>query len=114
MTNVQEYIRDNVKTHAAAAWSGYQSKGRGVVVAKIHYEDNDDNAAIICEPLEYLSENDPLVKQRGGWPVELTDEARRYDPEKEIVVFVIQPDGVTISRLGPLPLKQFYEDEMKK
>jgi hypothetical protein len=104
MIDVQEYFRINTKKHAAMAWKGYQSKGKGGVVAKIHYEDGDDNAAIICEPLEYLSENDPLVRERGGWSVELTDEVRRYYPETEIVVLLIHPNGgETISRSGPLP-----------
>lgn len=109
MIDVIEYFRVNTKKHATMAWKGYQSKGKEVVVAKIHYEDDDDNAAIICEPLEYLSENDPLVRERGGWSVELTDEVRRYDPETEIVVLLIHPDGgETISRAGPLP-EHFFQ-----
>jgi hypothetical protein len=109
MLAVIEYFRVNTKKHAAMAWNGYQSKGKGVVIAKIHYEDGDDNAAIISEPLEYLSENDPLVRESGGWSVELTDEVRRYDPETEIVVLLIHPDGgETISRAGPLP-EHFFQ-----
>ena len=112
MIDVIEYFRVNTKKYAAMAWKGYQSKGKGVVVAKIHYEDGDDNAAIICEPLEYLSENDLSVREGGGWSVELTDEVRRYDPETEIVVLLIHPNGgETISRAGPLPAHFFQSSD---
>ena len=110
-----EYINENIKTLAAMAWRGHQSEGRGAVVAHIHFADNDVNAAIVSQSLKYLSENDLSVKGRSGWPAALADVVRRYDPETEIVVLLIGPnEAMGISRVGPLPLKQFYEDEMKK
>lgn len=115
MMNMGEYVNENIKTLAATAWRGHQSEGRGAVVAQIHFADNDVNAAMVGQSLEYLSENDISVKGSSGWPAALADVVRRYDPETEIVVLLIGPnEAMGISRVGPLPLKQFYEDEMKK
>jgi hypothetical protein len=36
-----------VLTQVAMAWEGYQSKGRGAVVARIHFPGNDASAAVI-------------------------------------------------------------------
>ena len=104
-----EYLRDNIQIHAAAAWKGYQSKGRGAVIARIYFPDNDASKAVIGQSLEYLSENDLLTNGRIGAYVEgVADEVRRYDPETEVVVLAIWPDGaVGFSRVGPLP-KDFF------
>lgn len=41
MIDVNQYFRVNLKKHAAMAWKGYQSKGRGAIVARIHFPDNN-------------------------------------------------------------------------
>jgi hypothetical protein len=51
MIDVNEYFRENTKKHAAVAWKGYQSKGKGAVVARIHFPDNDASKAVIGESL---------------------------------------------------------------
>src|SRR5262245_49869299 len=100
MIDMKEYFRENIKKHAAAAWKGYQSKGRGAVVARIHFPDNDASKAVVDESLEYLSENELLINGFSGAPV---DEVRVADPD-EIVVLVIWPDGgLCIGRTGPIP-----------
>lgn len=40
MIDVIEYFRESAKKHAAMARKGYQSKGKGAVVARIHLPDN--------------------------------------------------------------------------
>ena len=64
---------------------------------------------MIGQSLEYLSENDLLTNGRIGAYVEgVADEVRRYDPETQVVVLAIWPDGaVGISSVGPLP-KDFF------
>jgi hypothetical protein len=106
MIDVNEYFRENTKKHAAVAWKGYQSKGKGAVVAKIHFPDNDASKAVIGESLEYLSENELLINGFSGAPV---DEVRICDPETEIVVLVTWPDGgLSIERTGPIP-EHFFQ-----
>ena len=105
MIDVFEYFRENLKKHAAMAWKGYQSKGRGAVVTRVHFPDTDASKAMIGESLEYLSENDLLTNGYSGAPV---DEVRLYDPETELVVLAIWPDGgMSISRTGPHPKEIF-------
>jgi hypothetical protein len=106
MMDVHEYFRENTKKHAAAARKGYQSKGKGAVVARIHFPDNDASKAVVGESLEYMSENDLLINGLIGGPV---DEVGRYDPRTEIVVLAIWPDGgVSICRTGPIP-EHFFQ-----
>jgi hypothetical protein len=98
-------MRVNLKKHATIAWKGYLSNGRGAVITRIRFPDNDAGNAVIGQSLEYLSENDLLINGLSGAPV---DEVRRYDPRTEVVVLAIWPDGgVSISRVGPLP-KDFF------
>jgi hypothetical protein len=99
MIDVNEYFRENLKIHAAVAGKGYQSKGKGAVVARIHFPDNDASKAVVGESLEYLSENELLINGYSG----PADEVRVADPD-EIVVLVIWPDGgLSIGRAGPIP-----------
>ena len=109
MIDVNEYMRVNIKKHVAMAWKGYQSKGRGAVTTRIHFPDNDASKAVIGQSLEYMSENDLLINGYCGECVEcLADEVRCYDPDTEVVVGAIWPDGnVSICRSGPLP-KDFF------
>jgi hypothetical protein len=103
--DVDEYMRVNLKKHAAIAWKGYLSNGRGAVITRIHFPDNDASKAVIGQSLEYRSEDDLLVNGCSGDPI---DEVRRYDPRTEVVALAIWPDGgVSISRVGPLP-KDFF------
>ena len=106
MIDVNDYFRENIKKHAAKAWEGYQSKGRGAVVARIHFPDNDASKAVIGESLEYLSENELLINGWSGAPV---DEVSLCDPETEVVTLAVWPDGgVSICRAGPLP-EHFFQ-----
>jgi hypothetical protein len=105
MLDVKEYFRENLKIHAAVAQKGYQSKGRGAVVARIHFPDNDASKAVVGESLEYLSENELLIN---GFSDAVVDEVRVADPD-EIVVLVTWPDGgLTIGKHGPMP-EHFFQ-----
>ena len=100
MIDMKEYFRENIKKHAAMARKGYQSKGRGAVVARIHFPDNDASKAVVGESLEYLSESELLINGYSGAPI---DEVRLCE-ETEIVVLVIWPDGgLSIGRTGQIP-----------
>jgi hypothetical protein len=104
MIDVNEYFKENIKKHAAMARKGYQSKGKGAVVARIHFPDNDASKAVVGESLEYLSENELLVN---GYS-EPADEVRVANPD-EIVVLVIWPnEELSIGRTGPIP-EHFFQ-----
>ena len=108
MIDVNEYFRLNVKKHAAMAWRGYQSRGKGALVARIQVSGDDVNAAVIDQSLEYLSDTDPLIKRDSV----VAEEVRIYNPETEIVVLVIWADGaVSIARTGQIPEHFFLASE---
>jgi hypothetical protein len=115
------HLTEHVEAYAACAWYGYQRKGRGVVAVDFNVADRDAKGEIIGYGMEYLTLDDPVIGERGGWPVEqVPDLVKRYEPETQMVVLVCVPNedgkGYTAhaTRMGPLPIKEMYQRHLAK
>jgi hypothetical protein len=104
--NWQEFLATHCEQHAAVAWDGYMQKGRGVLVLNLAQAKLGVMGGEWAIPIEYIAEYDPVVDERGGWPVEqVPDVIRRYDPQTEIVVLVIERDGAAhVTRIGNMAM----------
>lgn len=105
------YLSDNADNYAYAAWEGYQKWGRGCLVLNFKYlRELPDGRHLM--PIQYMTVDDPRIRARGGWPVEnIPKLIEEYDPESQMVVLMIEPDGrTTAGRFGPIPIKHIDEE----
>lgn len=78
-------------TAARHAWRQYQERGRGAIVFTVK-ESPEPNERT---PLRYLTFTDPSAAERGRFS-KLYDLVSSYEPEREIVMAAVLPDGRTV------------------
>lgn len=78
-------------TAARHAWRQYQERGRGAIVFPVQEASDSTEQA----PLRYLTFTNSSAAKKGPFS-KLYELVRSYDPEEEIVVAAVLPDGQTV------------------
>lgn len=113
--NWQKFLTEHYKPHVCAAWMGYCEKGRGLLVLNFNMAQMDQTGNILGLPIEYLTADDPVVMERGGWPVSEAPHAiQKYDPEKQMVVLILGNTEAHVTIMGNFPVKDIYRSELAR
>lgn len=78
-------------TAARHAWRQYKERGRGAIVFAVQ----DDRGSNDRTPLQYLTFTDPEAAEEGQF-AKMWELVRSYEPEQQVVVAAVLPDGRTV------------------
>lgn len=94
--NIESVPMCSGREFPAKAYEGYLNQGRGALVITLsEIKELSRSPGFYSFPWKYAAAGSDLLKQIGLWPDERMAKALEdYDPESEVLVVVIAPDGV--------------------